>query len=69
MLTVKDFPTIPMGWTLTYDERSNGVYQVRLTSERGPQVETTGAADLEQLVLECIKDAKAIDEQLQQKYG
>ncbi|TGD82542.1 hypothetical protein [Hymenobacter wooponensis] len=66
-LTAKDFPGIPTGWTLTYDEPSNNFYHVRLTSEYGPEVEMNGGADLEELVSCCIEDAKEFDKQLQVK--
>ncbi|TGE08388.1 hypothetical protein [Hymenobacter fodinae] len=62
----EDFPGVPTGWTLTYNELSNNFYHVLHTSEYGPAVEKNGS-DLEQPISRCVEDAKEIDKQLQVK--
>jgi len=54
---------IPAGWTLTSAEVSNGVYQMRLTWEHGPVVETTGD-DIATMRAWCIEAALDIEDQL-----
>ncbi|QJX47992.1 hypothetical protein HMJ29_14005 [Hymenobacter taeanensis] len=60
-LTAKDFPDISLGSALSYDELSNGIYHVRLTSQYGLVVEATGGTELLELVSRCIEDALHID--------
>lgn len=57
---------IPAGWTLTSTEVSNGVYQLRLTWEHGPVVETTGD-DVATMRAWCLKAALDIEDQLRRK--
>lgn len=56
---------VPIGWTLSYEETSNNVYKMRLTSDWGPVVEITGT-NFDELVDWCIDSAKEIDVQLLQ---
>ena len=57
---------IPFGWTLTYDEVSNNVFEMRLGWERGPYVETKGH-DFDTMLKWCIESAKDIEDQLRRK--
>jgi hypothetical protein len=57
---------IPLGWKLTYAEVSNNVYEMRLTWELGPMVETKGD-DFDGMLSWCIESAKDIEDQLRQK--
>ena len=57
---------VPGGWTLTCAEVSNGVYEMRLTWDRGPVVETTGT-DVPALQTWCIEAALAIEDQVRRK--
>lgn len=56
---------VPDGWRLSYEETSNNVYKVRLTSYWGPAVETTGT-NFEEMVKWCINSAQEINIQLLQ---
>ena len=56
-----DLPELPLGWKLTYDEVSNGVYTMQLMWDRGPKVETTGT-DFEGLLAWCIASAHDIED-------
>ncbi len=55
--------SLPLGWRLSYDEVSNNVYKVNLTTRQGLTVEKTGT-DLEEIISECIENAKSIDNQV-----
>ena len=63
---MENLPELPPGWKLTYDEISNGVYEMRLTWECGPHVETTGT-DLESLVAWCIASARDIEDLMRRR--
>jgi hypothetical protein len=52
--------TILLGWKLTYDEVFNGVYEMQLTWERGPKVETKGT-DFEDMLAWCLASALDIE--------
>ncbi len=56
-----DLPELPPGWKLSYEEVSNGVYEMQVTWDRGPKVETTGT-DFEEMKAWCIKSALDIED-------
>jgi hypothetical protein len=65
MSEIKTSIGIPSGWTLSQQEVSNGVYNVRLTAYFGSTVEMTGT-EIDELLASCIESAKSIDKQLGQ---
>lgn len=60
---MQGFNDIPKGWKLSYQEVSNNVYEVQLTSETGLTVEMTGD-DLDNLVMQCVEWTDEIDQKL-----
>ena len=59
-------PEIPPGWELTVDEVSSNVYEVRLTWDRGPLVETKGT-DVEGMVAWCVQSARTIEDLMRRR--
>jgi hypothetical protein len=53
---------IPNGWTLSQQEISNGIYQVRLTAYFGTIIDMTGT-DIDDLMARCIESANSINKQ------
>jgi len=63
---MENLPKLPLGWKLTYDEVSNGVYEMQLTWDRGPKVETTGT-DFEGMLAWCIASAHDVEDLMRRR--
>ncbi|GAA3920588.1 hypothetical protein GCM10022406_03650 [Hymenobacter algoricola] len=63
---MENMPELPPGWKLTYDEVSNSVYEMRLTWERGPMVETKGT-DFDGMLAWCVKSALDIEDLMRRR--
>ncbi len=60
---MNDDIAVPAEWGLSYEETSNNVYKMRLTSDWGPVIEIAGT-NFEEMVEWCISSAQEIDAQL-----
>ena len=66
MMAMDDRLERPPGWKLTYDDVSNGVYEMQLAWDRGPKVETTGTY-FEDMRAWCIKSALDIEDLMRRR--